>query len=381
LSGFSFGITLNSKSVTEVNLLIGIWFSNNRRDRGNIMDILDSIFTLIQNKFLDVLTILWILWFAGVALGVIVSTISGCVQRRTLTRLKRRYEDTMRRRDGGGVQIELDLERIRSTLLRRDAELREDAERMGMDIGLMGVLENFRGRIQRRLKDLPGTRHELVERLGNIYAELHEFRSLCGPDQISLARMSLMRGATGKAAALLKRAQSLSNQQVAAAVGPGAELVVARHKNLAAKAVFLLGQLAETDFDYFIATQYYQLAADLEPSNLAYLNAAAELSYAFEEFQETGHLLEQVLTIQEKLLGPEHPDLGQTLNNLGVLRHTQGRHAEAEAFYQWGLEICETFRDPLSQDAVNLVQNYAAFLQEIGRNLEADAVKARAAMA
>ena len=103
------------------------------------------------------------------------------------------------------------------------------------------------------------------------------------------------------------------------------------------------------------------------------MNAAAELSYAFEEFQATGHLLEQVLTIQEKLLGPEHPDLGQTLNNLGVLRHTQGRHAEAEAYYQWALEICETYRDPLNQDAVNLMQNYAAFLQEVGRNPEADA--------
>ena len=248
-----------------------------------------------------------------------------------------------------------------------------------MDFGLMGVLENFRGRIQRRLKDLPGTSNELVERLRQIYEGLDGFKDLCGPDQISLAKMALKRGATGKAVALLKRAQSLGNQQAVAAAG--SELVVARNKKLAANATFLLGQLAETDFDYFAATQYYQLAADLQPSDLAYLNAAAELSYAFEEFQKTGHLLEQVLTIQEKLLGPEHPDLGQTLNNLGVLRHTQGRHAEAEAFYQWALEICETYRDPLNQDAVNLMQNYAAFLQEIGRSPEADAVKARVAAA
>ena len=343
------------------------------------MDILETIFTLIQNKFLDILTILWVVCFAGVALGVVVSTISGCVHRRTLTKLSQRYEDARRQRDEDGVQIDLDLERIKHALVRQDAELREDAERMGMDFGLMGVLENFRGRIQRRLEDLPGTSHEVADRVRNIYEGLDEFKDLCGPDQISLARMALRRGATGKASALLKRAQSLSNQQVAAAAG--SDLVVARNKKLAASAAFLLGQLAETDFDYFTATQYYQLAADLQPSNLAYLNTAAELSYAFEEFQKTGHLLEQVLTIQEKLLGPEHPDLGQTLNNLGVLRHTQGRHAEAEAFYQWALEICGTYREPLNQDAVNLVQNYAAFLQEIGRNLEADAVKARAAVA
>jgi tetratricopeptide (TPR) repeat protein len=343
------------------------------------MDILESIFTLIQNKFLDILTILWVIWFAGMALGVVVSTISGCVHRRTLAKLSRRYDHARKQRDEDGVHIDLDPGRIKNTLIRQDADLRQDAERMGMDFGLMGVLENFRGRIQRRLKDLPGTSNELVERLLHIYEGLDEFKDLCGPDQITLAKMALKRGATGKAAALLKRAQSLGNQQAVAAVG--SELVAARNKKLAASATFLLGQLAETEFDYFAATQYYQLAAYLQPSDLAYLNAAAELSYAFEEYQETGHLLEQVLTIQEKLLGPEHPDLGQTLNNLGVLRHTQGRHAEAEAFYQWALEICETYRDPLNQDAVNLMQNYAAFLQEIGRSLEADAVKARVAVA
>ena len=343
------------------------------------MDILESILTLIQNKFLDILTILWLIWFAGVGLGVVVSTISSCLHRRTLTRLSQRYEHARRRRDEDGVQIDLDLERIKNTLVHRDAELREDAERMGMDFGLTGVLENFRGRIQRRLADLSATSHELVDRFQDIYVGLNDFKDLCGPDHISLARMALKRGATGKAVALLKRAQSLGNQQVAEA--SGSELAVARNKRLAASAAFLLGQLAETDFDYFTATQYYQLAADLQPSNLAYLNAAAELSYAFEEFQETGHLLEQVLTIQEKLLGPEHPDLAQTLNNLGVLRHTQGRPAEAEAYYVWALEICEAYRDPLNQDAVNLMQNYAAFLHEVGRNLEADAVKARAAVA
>jgi tetratricopeptide (TPR) repeat protein len=343
------------------------------------MDILDSILTLVQKKFLDIITILWIIWFAGVALGVVVSTISSCFQRRTLTKLSQRYEQARRRRDEDGVQITLDLDGIKNTLVRREAELREDAERMGMDFGLLGVLENFRGRIQRRLADLSATSHELVDRLQNIYAGLNDFRDLCGSDQISLAQMALQRGATGKAAALLKRAQSLGNQQAAEA--PDSELAVARNKKLAASAAFLLGQLAETDFNYFTATQYYQLAAELQPFNLAYLNAAAELSYAFEEFQETGDLLKQVLAIQEKLLGPEHPDLGQTLNNLGVLHHTQGRQAEAEAYYRWALEICEAHRDPLNQDAINLMQNYAAFLQEEGRNLEAVAVKARAAVA
>jgi len=342
------------------------------------MDILESILILIQKNFLDIITLLWIIWFSGVALGVVVSTVSTCRNRLTLARLSQRYEHARRRRDEDAVQFELDPERIKDTLMRRETELREDAQRMRLDFGVQGVLGNFRTRIQQRLADLPATQRELVGRLQKIYGGLKEFKDVCGPDQISLAQMALKRGEPGKAVALLKRAQSLGNQQVAGA--SSSQLAVARNKRLAASGAFLLGQLAETDFNYFTATQYYQLAAALQPSNLTYLHAAAELSYAFGEFHETGHLLEKVLAIQVKLLGPEHAGLTQTLNNLGVLRHAQGRDAEAEAFYLWALEICETNRYPQDQDAANLMRNYAALLQEMGRHLEAEAVKARAAM-
>lgn len=343
------------------------------------MDILESIINLIQRNLLDIITILWVIWFAGVALGVVISTVSTCLHRRTLSRMSHSYEHARRQRDDAVVQFQIDPDHIKNTLIRREAELRQDAERMGLDFGLQEVLENFRNRIQQSLADPSATQRELVGRLRNIYQALYNFRDLCGPDQVALARMALKRGATGKAMTLLKRALSLGNQQAAEA--SGSHLAVARNKRLAASAAFLIGQLAETDFDYFTATQYYQLAADLQPSNLTYLGAAAEVSYAFGEFHETGQLLEKVLNTQEKLLGPEHMDLAQTLNNLAVLRHTQGRHAEAEAYYLWALEICQANRHPLDQDAVNLMQNYAAFLKEIGRSREAAAVKARFAPA
>jgi tetratricopeptide (TPR) repeat protein len=341
------------------------------------MDTLESILDLIQKNLLNIITILWIIWFAGVALGVIVSTVSSCLQRRALSRLSQRCEQARQRRDANAVQFDVDPEQIRDTLIRREAELREDVERMGMDFGVQGVLENFRGRIHQRLADLPATHQELLDRFHDIYLALSEFKDLCGSDQIFLARMALKRGATGKAATLLKGVQSLGNQKATEAAG--SQMAVARNKKLAASAAFLLGQLAEIDFNYFTATQYYQIAADLQPANVTYLKAAAELSYAFGEFYETGHLLEKVLQVQEKLLGPEHPDLAQTLNNLGVLRQTQGREAEAEAFYLWALEICEANRHP--QDSINLRQNYAAFLQEVGRQPEAEVFKTQAVMA
>ncbi len=343
------------------------------------MDTMDSIVALIQKNLLDIVTILWILWFSGVALGIVISTVSNCLRRRTLARLSQGQEHARMEQDQVPVQIYLDPEQVKNALIRREAELRQDAERMGLDFAIQGVLENFRSRIQQKQEDLPATYKELEDRLQNIYRALYNFRNSCGPDQVALARMALKRGAPGKALTLLKRALSLSNQQAAEA--PGSRLAGAWNKRLAASAAYLIGQLAETDFDYFTATQYYQLAADLHPYNLMYLKTAAEVSYAFGEFNETGQLLEKVLNIQEKLLGPEHLDLAQTLNNLGVLRHTEGRFAEAEAYYLWALEICQAHKQPLDQDAVNLTQNYAAFLKEIGRHREAVAIKARVAPA
>lgn len=45
-------------------------------------------------------------------------------------------------------------------------------------------------------------------------------------------------------------------------------------------------------------------------------------------------------------LGPDHPNVGQSLNNLAGIYHDQGRYAEAEPLYQPALEIWETALGP-----------------------------------
>ncbi|MFA5111848.1 MAG: tetratricopeptide repeat protein [Desulfobaccales bacterium] len=342
------------------------------------MDILESFLELAQKNLLPILTCLWFIWCAGVALGIIICNVSIFINRRTLAILRRRYESHRLKPDEEAAPFEFDPAHLQNILICREKELRDDGERMGLDFGLQAVLEHFRARIQKKLADPPATHQELIKRLQGLYQALEELKDLFEPEQFFLARMALKRGETGKAKVLLKQAQARVYQPVAGASSP--QLTEARGKRLAAQAAFLLGAVEETNFDFFAATQYYLQAADLQPTNLTYLNAAAEFSYAFGEFHETEHLLKQVLRIQEKLQGPEHPALAQTLNNLGVLRHTQGQHAEAEAFYLWALEICEAHLNPEDPDVVSLMQNYAGFLQEIGRNREAASIKARAAM-
>ena len=54
------------------------------------MDILELIFALLRKNFLDIITVLWVIWFTGVALGLVVSTVSSCRDRRTLARLSQK---------------------------------------------------------------------------------------------------------------------------------------------------------------------------------------------------------------------------------------------------------------------------------------------------
>ena len=55
----------------------------------------------------------------------------------------------------------------------------------------------------------------------------------------------------------------------------------------------------------------------------------------------------RALTILEKALGPEHPDVAHSLNNLARLCHAQGQYAEAQPLYQPGADT-GTFSTPSS---------------------------------
>ena len=56
-------------------------------------------------------------------------------------------------------------------------------------------------------------------------------------------------------------------------------------------------------------------------------------------YDEAEPLHKRALAIREKVFGPNHPEVAQTLNNLGVLYANEGRYAEAEPLYKRALEI------------------------------------------
>ena len=56
-------------------------------------------------------------------------------------------------------------------------------------------------------------------------------------------------------------------------------------------------------------------------------------------YSDAEPLYKRSITILEKALGPDHPELAANLNNLGALYQAQGRHIDAEPLYARSLMI------------------------------------------
>jgi tetratricopeptide (TPR) repeat protein len=87
------------------------------------------------------------------------------------------------------------------------------------------------------------------------------------------------------------------------------------------------------------------------------------------------------LTIREKALGSEHPDVGTTLNNLADLYRRQGRFADAEPLYKRSLAIAENALGSEHFHVGQSLTNLAAFYHAQGRLAEAEFETAQWALA
>ena len=77
-------------------------------------------------------------------------------------------------------------------------------------------------------------------------------------------------------------------------------------------------------------------------------------------------------------IGPEHPNVALSLNNLAGLYHDLGNYAEAEPLYRRALTIVEKALGPEHPNVATTLENYAALLRETGRADEAGEMEARA---
>ena len=92
----------------------------------------------------------------------------------------------------------------------------------------------------------------------------------------------------------------------------------------------------------------------------------------------------RALAMFENLLGPDHPDVATSVNNLAQLYRTQGRYAEAERLFKRALTINEKALGPAHPNVAMSLINYAGLLRKTGREdlgavmeLRAKAIRAK----
>jgi tetratricopeptide (TPR) repeat protein/transcriptional regulator with XRE-family HTH domain len=106
--------------------------------------------------------------------------------------------------------------------------------------------------------------------------------------------------------------------------------------------------------------------SDEEPRLAGLCNAAGVALYRAGDLRTAGSWLEQGITIRERVLGPDHPDTAQSLNNLGELRWAQGELAAARSLHERGLAIREHMLGPEHPDTATSLNNLAVMLQDQG---------------
>ena len=145
-----------------------------------------------------------------------------------------------------------------------------------------------------------------------------------------------------------------------------------------AKFYYLKAQNYELQINYPEAERYYRKAATIEDQDPFYLNAYAKILRMIGKYAEAEPLIHHVLAICEKQLGPDHPDVGTSLNNLAVLLDAQGKYAETEPFYRRALAICEKQFGPDNPDVATRLNNLAGLMYIQGKYAEAEPLYRRA---
>jgi tetratricopeptide (TPR) repeat protein len=89
-------------------------------------------------------------------------------------------------------------------------------------------------------------------------------------------------------------------------------------------------------------------------------------------------LAKQALSIAEANVGPNHPAVATSLNNLAELYRTQGQYAQAEPLYKRSLAIWEKALGPDHPNVAASLENMAALMRKMGRDDEAITLEQRA---
>jgi hypothetical protein len=104
-----------------------------------------------------------------------------------------------------------------------------------------------------------------------------------------------------------------------------------------------------------------------EPSTII---QAAEKAAEAGNFASAENLLREAARLQEVDLGPRHPDLANTLNNLGIVCEMTGKPDEAEQYFRRAVSIARTSLPPDHPFVATSQKNLRDFCDTRGKQVE-----------
>ena len=201
----------------------------------------------------------------------------------------------------GPVTIGITLEQYEERIKKRERELREEfTSTSRADKDRIALLEKQLAAAEALARSPEQGLEKYNDVLASASRSLEQLEAKVPAEELDSARQALARGDTTEAERLFQKG-------------------LGQDKARAAEAAYQLGQLAESRIEYATAAKYYGEAVKLQPENPQYLNAAGGMAYTLGRYGDAEPLLEQSLAIRKKALGPEHPDVAESLNNLALL--------------------------------------------------------------
>src|SRR5580765_2537730 len=111
-----------------------------------------------------------------------------------------------------------------------------------------------------------------------------------------------------------------------------------------------------------------------EPPNVRNMLAEAERAASTGDLVSAEELLRDAAQLQQTELGPFHPDLANTLNNLAIIAERAGRPHDAERSYRRAVEIASASLPPDDPMVAASRQNLEDFCHAHGLSIEEPAV-------
>ena len=260
----------------------------------------------------------------------------------------------------GTITIGYTLAQIETELKQREQAVRTElAQANKADKDKIANLEKQLADIQAKLNNPEDALEAYKTKLAQAYQAIDTLKREVLPEQIKQAQQTLTQGNTADAEILFKQ-------------------VLARGTENAAQAAYQLGELAENRVAYASAEGYFSKAAQLQPDNTQYLNAAGRLAFIRGHYTEAEPLMKRALSIDEASYGKDHPNVARDLNNLAQLLQATNRLAEAEPLMKRALSIDEASYGKDHPDVATALNNLALLLKATNRLVEAEPLMKRA---